>query len=366
MADWLVRIGDTDYPARSIDEIRQWRAEGRVTDSTYIYHPVLQRWMYPREIEELRDVAGGAAYAAPAAAPPKKGFFARPMACLAGCGAAAILFVGLAFVTGATKSCSNTKQQEQVAQTVASAKEKSVAALSGGKEMPAAAVLRNCDGIADFAGVADDVKTRCAKAYADAANEAAKAEDMTTAQKHVQRARAAGGGEDLVKPAETAIARAETAARERKKTAVAAMRKDEDKLENTTWYADKSSPKFNNVDAFYIYFGEKEGNRWLRLRAQYHDDRWLFAHSFTVYADGKPFEYNGVKFERDHRADIWEWYDDGVDARDLEMIRAVIKSKEATIRYNGRQYRDDRTISTAQKRALQRVLDAYEARGGTV
>lgn len=47
------------------------------------------------------------------------------------------------------------------------------------------------------------------------------------------------------------------------------------------------------------------------------------------------------------------------------MIEAIIASKDATIRFVGQQYRDDKKITASQKAALRRVLDAYKALGGT-
>lgn len=83
-----------------------------------------------------------------------------------------------------------------------------------------------------------------------------------------------------------------------------------------------------------------------------------------MVADGQRFERGRVKFERDHDSKIWEWYDENLTDADLQMIRAIIASKEAVIRFNGRQYRKDRTITASQKAALQNVLDAYKALGG--
>jgi hypothetical protein len=151
----------------------------------------------------------------------------------------------------------------------------------------------------------------------------------------------------------------------RRKAAVSSMRKKEDRLENVTWYRDKTSPEYSNRNGFFLYFGERLSQVWLRWRVQYRSDDWLFIQSFTVYVDGVPYEYRSVHFERDNDSEIWEWYDTSPSANDLAMIRAVIASKEAVVRFEGRQYRADRKISAEQKRALQRVLDAYTAKGGS-
>lgn len=139
------------------------------------------------------------------------------------------------------------------------------------------------------------------------------------------------------------------------------MTKKIDKLEHITWYQDRSTHPYES--SFHLYFAERDGTvSNLRLKLRYYADDWLFIEGFTVYADGQRFEYPNVPFERDNGSgSIWEWHDDLVDSRDLTMIKAVIASKEAVVRYHGRQYQADRKITANQKAALQNVLDAYKA-----
>lgn len=168
------------------------------------------------------------------------------------------------------------------------------------------------------------------------------------------------------KAEEARIAEERRATERRRATAARSMAKRYDKLEGISWYQDKSTHSYQS--SFHLYFadhGGYVGN--LRLKLRYYDDDWLFIHGFTVYADGQRFEYPNVEFERDHGSgSIWEWYDTPLSATHLSMVRAVLAAKEATVRYHGRQYRDDRTITAAQRSALQRVLDAYVAMGGSL
>ena len=372
MADWLVKIGETEYRAQSVDEVRQWYREGRVTDVTQVYHPVQGRWMAAREIDELRGAAPGpggigmgaaAAPLPPAVSGGKKSFF-RPMTCLIGCGVLLLLFIILAAIGGLFGSKVIEKAQQEKAKQSADTRDRAIASLKGTAEIPPEMLRRRCDEVGAFQGVDEAVRQRCAKVFVDAALESAKSDDVAGARTLVAKATDAGATETMTQPVTAAIERSERNAEQRKAAAVAAMRKDVDKLENTTWYYDKSSPTSANTNAFYLYFAEKGDQRWLRWITRYYADTWLFVHSFTVYADGQSWEYNRVKIERDNNADTWEWHDTTPTARDIEMIRAVIKSKEATVRFQGNQYHDDRTISATQKKALQRVLDAYVARGG--
>lgn len=53
-----------------------------------------------------------------------------------------------------------------------------------------------------------------------------------------------------------------------------------------------------------------------------------------------------------------------MDNRLYNIVKDVINSKAVKLRYNGKQYYKDRTISTKEKQGLQNILDAYEALGG--
>lgn len=46
------------------------------------------------------------------------------------------------------------------------------------------------------------------------------------------------------------------------------------------------------------------------------------------------------------------------------IVKAIINSKTAIIRHHGQQYNKDREITSNEKKALQNILDAYEALGG--
>lgn len=194
--------------------------------------------------------------------------------------------------------------------------------------------------------------------------------EATVARRHLATADAA------VKRAQAeataAEARRQQAARQREAqeqrriaAALGKMNRTFDRIENVAWYRDKTSPRFTNYNGFFLYIGKKEGGTpVLRLRVQYNADDWLFIQSFFVVADGRRFDYDPAAFERDNSSEIWEWYDEIATQRDLNMVRAVIASREAVIRFTGRQYRRDKIITAGQKAALQNVLDAYTALGG--
>jgi hypothetical protein len=54
--EWLVKIGESDYKVESIETLKQWVRERRIRPEHYVFHPVLQKWMYAKDLEELRGI----------------------------------------------------------------------------------------------------------------------------------------------------------------------------------------------------------------------------------------------------------------------------------------------------------------------
>ena len=146
------------------------------------------------------------------------------------------------------------------------------------------------------------------------------------------------------------------------------MRKGYDKVDGITWYHDKNTTRFINTNSFHIYIGKRShGKPWIVLKIQYAASDWLFIEKFEIKAAGRKFtihpSYGEIK--RDNSAGkIWEWYQDIEGNRHLALIKAIISSKEAIIRYVGKDYTKDRTITIREKRALKNVLEALDALGG--
>lgn len=148
------------------------------------------------------------------------------------------------------------------------------------------------------------------------------------------------------------------------RSALNKMRIETDKFNGTKFYTDRSTPNYVNSSTFHLYIGKSEGgNPYLRFKVRYSDDDWLFVESASINIDGNVRDLGlGVNWDRDNaKGDIWEWVDVEATQSQLNVIRDVIGSKSSVIRFFGDKYRDDRTISSTQKRALQNVLDAYEA-----
>ncbi len=174
--------------------------------------------------------------------------------------------------------------------------------------------------------------------------------------------------EKLAKEREKAVA--DKAEKERLAKATKKMRVKFDEINEITWYYDKSSPKYTNYNAFYAYIGKKEGSKpWLRLVIQYVADDWLFIEKYIIKVDGRTFNitedfYGEIKTDNGG-GEIWEWLDRKVGVSEYQLIKAVAYGKDVKIRFNGKDYYKDKTITEQQKTALRNVLDAYEALGGT-
>jgi hypothetical protein len=52
-SDFVIRQGKHEFRAPDIRTLRIWADEGRVYPDSYVFHPVLNRWSYARELAEL-------------------------------------------------------------------------------------------------------------------------------------------------------------------------------------------------------------------------------------------------------------------------------------------------------------------------
>ena len=156
----------------------------------------------------------------------------------------------------------------------------------------------------------------------------------------------------------------------RRRAAVASLWSRTDDVEGITWYFDRESSRYvDSASRVVLYMGRRgQAKPWLIFSVRYKADDWLFIQSYTFNVDGQNFRIDASGFddvERDNGyGGIWEWYTTTAGAKELEIARAIVNSTNAVVRYHGRQYYRDRTITNAEKQGLQRILDAYTALGG--
>lgn len=152
--------------------------------------------------------------------------------------------------------------------------------------------------------------------------------------------------------------------------ALANMRKKNDDMRDITWYYDKSSPYYiNSRSSIHGYIGHsKESQPNLRFTIQYVSEDWLFVESYIINVDGIKYNISEIKYgeiKTDHGSGkIWEWLDISANRTEISIMKAIASGKDVRIRYIGKQYYKDRTVTNNEKKAMKNILNAYEALGG--
>lgn len=140
-----------------------------------------------------------------------------------------------------------------------------------------------------------------------------------------------------------------------------------DEFEGIEWITPKSAPMYNNYKGLYCYFAVKglsASN--FRFVLQYVSEDWLFIDSAKFLVDGQVFEYFPSQVKRDNGSgEIWEWWDEGVKAKDVSLLKAICDSKSAQVKLNGSQYFNVVKITNKQKQDIKNTLEYYQALGGT-
>lgn len=54
--DFIIRQAGQDFRAPDVATLRDWTREGRIVRDAYVFHPVLNRWAYARDLAELEDL----------------------------------------------------------------------------------------------------------------------------------------------------------------------------------------------------------------------------------------------------------------------------------------------------------------------
>jgi hypothetical protein len=184
---------------------------------------------------------------------------------------------------------------------------------------------------------------------------------------NAETAKLLSDAEDAVNEAEKMVAYSAVSMRENRlndpeiKKQLTGFRIKNDEFEQMSWYRPKSSPLYTNANGIYLYFGvSRNALGALRLRMQYYADDWLFIKSVTFLIDGKPYDLYTGSFERDNEGGmIWEWYDQPVIDGSEEIVEALLNCKSAKIRYQGKQYYNDKKISESQIAAIRSTHKLY-------
>ena len=152
--------------------------------------------------------------------------------------------------------------------------------------------------------------------------------------------------------------------------ALKGLRRIDDKMTGDRWYRHTSSPTDANSNAFYLYFGRKQGGQFyvMHLVSRYSGSHWLFVKNASSRADGLRINIPqnstvpGAKWYRDHaNGDVWEEYDSELmTSEDITTVRKISESKDVTVRFEGDRYNADRKLTSQQLIAMRQIIQAYE------
>ena len=136
-----------------------------------------------------------------------------------------------------------------------------------------------------------------------------------------------------------------------------------DKVENTTWYYDKTYPYYANQKAFDLYMGESGSTRWLRLKITYAANDWLFFNKIKVNIDGENYEksFNDFDIQREvvTGGGIYETIDIPYKGNEY-LVGAIPVANKVIVRFEGKHNYYDMTLSNAKIQAFKRMLDLYD------
>lgn len=204
-----------------------------------------------------------------------------------------------------------------------------------------------------------------------------KNEDYSKASAANKEAMARVPGNELLAAESARIREANEAAAEAKRQAEEAAKRKalnamfvkEDTFNGITWYHDRNTYSRYAGNKFLLYIGQRgNGTPWLRMRFMLYRDNWHFFERIVLNVDGSRYEFTPGygDISRDNGGgDVWEWYDFSPTSSNLSMVRKIIDSNDARIRYiNDDNVYVEKTVSSSQKKAFENVLLAFEALGG--
>ena len=136
-----------------------------------------------------------------------------------------------------------------------------------------------------------------------------------------------------------------------------------DDVREIEFFQDKSSPSNLDRTAFYLYLAGSGSSYLSRLKIQYTASDWLFVKSYRLNIDGTQYVLtpDGVETDIGYGGTIYEWSDELLNDNSYDIIKAIISSKSAVIRFEGQKFYDDHTITQKEKDALRHVLEYHRA-----
>lgn len=145
--------------------------------------------------------------------------------------------------------------------------------------------------------------------------------------------------------------------------ALSKLKLNYDEFRDIKFYHCSTRPRYIDERSYFLpYIGISSSNKWVRIRANYTDDDWIFFENLIILVDGKrytkSFSYSDIERDND-KGDVWEYADWTATDTDIAMLREIANSSSTKIRFSGN-YTYDLTVSSADKKAIKQVLEAYD------
>lgn len=159
------------------------------------------------------------------------------------------------------------------------------------------------------------------------------------------------------------VAQYENAILAQRNEALRSLTQERDSFRSITFHHHRNEPRYIDTRSrIGLYIAEPDAGRpILRVKTVYTEDSWLFVSSAEVSIDGRVSNWTRGEFERDNDSDIWEWRDEVPSPSQLTLLRDMAEASNVTIRFNGQQYYDDKTLNSDDRRMIRDVLAAYDA-----
>ncbi len=147
--------------------------------------------------------------------------------------------------------------------------------------------------------------------------------------------------------------------------AMAKTRMVRDESQKITWFYHKNLSRYRYKNSIELSVGHSDrGNTWLRLSIYYNDDKILDIQSFEIYADDIEYTISTqegmIERGKDNNG-VWETFQTRVTANEMVIVKAIMNSERAAIRYRGINGSWERVISEGEKLRMQSLFQAYRA-----
>lgn len=149
---------------------------------------------------------------------------------------------------------------------------------------------------------------------------------------------------------------------ERNESILRKLKKKTDEFNGISFYEHPAKPRYTDTRTYFLpYLGARDGRVWMRFVVHYTAESWLFVEKVSFNVDGVIVPLPDAEWKRDNDSEIWEWADVPVNILLRMLLNKIADSKKTVVRFEGRQYFDNVTISATDKQAIRDMFVAEEA-----